>query len=236
MKCYHSRAIADVYLFLQANRNHGQGEGLNLKGGQDKRRSEPSTEQLYGVAIQFKQHPSGVLCVNVIKEGGPAWGKGILPGDVIASVDGRDVLQEPFEKVSPLIKGPQGSVVSIGFLRPEAESSLEENGIPVGQHYTVKIRRQESVFGRSFGSGRNLVSSSGYGEKSKASREDPKDEICDEDQAGAANLVARSQAIMQAAVVARANANSAILSAATRRNHHSLPSTLSDGLRVWFQM
>lgn len=50
----------------------------------------------------------------------------------------------PFEKVSPLIKGAPGSVVSIAFLRPaSSEQEDVERKIPEGQLFRVKIRRQD---------------------------------------------------------------------------------------------
>ena len=105
-----------------------------------------------GIGIQFKTHPSsGILFVTSILKDGPSQNKGIITGDVVAEVDGIDVLDRagaakpwPFEKVSPLIKGTPGSVVSIAFLRP-ASSEHEEAGqkIPEGQLFRVKIRRQD---------------------------------------------------------------------------------------------
>ena len=105
-----------------------------------------------GIGIQFKTHPSsGILYVTSILKDGPSQNKGIITGDVVAEVDGIDVLDRagaakpwPFEKVSPLIKGTPGSVVSIAFLRP-ASSEYEEAGqkIPEGQLFRVKIRRQD---------------------------------------------------------------------------------------------
>jgi hypothetical protein len=74
-----------------------------------------------------------------------------MTGDIVAEVDGVDVLNRgdgekpwPFERVSPLIKGAPGSVVTIAFLRPSAPPQDEDDpDIPEGQTFQVKIRRQD---------------------------------------------------------------------------------------------
>jgi hypothetical protein len=95
------------------------------------------TSKTHGIAIQFTQDESKAWRVQVVKENGPAWsvccyifssilnshvavyirGKGILPGDIIADVDGVDVLRLPFKEVTDLIRGPSNSIVSIGLIR-----------------------------------------------------------------------------------------------------------------------
>lgn len=56
-------------------------------GGKVREGQQPSgAPAAFGIGIQFKLHPSGLLCVNSIKEGGASDGKGILVGDIIAQV------------------------------------------------------------------------------------------------------------------------------------------------------
>jgi len=91
-----------------------------------------------GIGIQFKTHPSsGILYVTSILKDGPSQNRGIITGDIVAEVDGVDVLNRGdnhkpwlFEKVSPLIKGAPGSVVTIAFLRP-GEQDEDQPKIPV---------------------------------------------------------------------------------------------------------
>ena len=75
---------------------------------------------------------------SILKDG-PSQNRGIITGDIVAEVDGVDVLNRngaekpwPFEKVSPLIKGAPGSVVTIAFLRPSSEQDEDDPKIPVG--------------------------------------------------------------------------------------------------------
>ena len=93
-----------------------------------------------GIGIQFKTNPSsGILYVTSILKDGPSQNRGIITGDIVAEVDGVDVLNRgeglkpwPFERVSPLIKGAPGSVVTIAFLRPVSTEQEDDNAkIPV---------------------------------------------------------------------------------------------------------
>lgn len=93
-----------------------------------------------GIGIQFKTNPSsGILYVTSILKDGPSQNRGIITGDIVAEVDGVDVLNRgegqkpwPFEKVSPLIKGVPGSVVTIAFLRPASTDQEDDTAkIPV---------------------------------------------------------------------------------------------------------
>ena len=73
----------------------------------------------------------------------PHRGKGILVGDIIADVDGADVLRQPFKVVTDLIKGRKGTVVTIGFLRPKADTRLTPQNVVEGTRFEVKVRREE---------------------------------------------------------------------------------------------
>lgn len=124
-------------------------QGTAEAEAQDGEQQASNAPQVFGIGIQFKLHPSGLLCVNSIKEGGASHGKGILMGDVIAQVGGIDVLQQPFEIVSSLIKGSENSVVSISFLRASEENleigNLSREALLSGTRYYVKLRRSEPV-------------------------------------------------------------------------------------------
>ncbi len=66
-----------------------------------------------------------------------------MVGDIIADVDGADVLQQPFKVVSDLIKGKKGTVVTIGFFRPKADTPLTPQNVAEGTRFEVKVRREE---------------------------------------------------------------------------------------------
>ena len=113
-----------------------QESGRQLAGSQADSPRDGNT----GVGIQFKTNSnSSILYVTSILKDGPSQNRGIMTGDIVAEVDGVDVLNRgegekpwPFEKVSPLIKGVPGSVVTIGFLRPSAPPQDEDDHlIPV---------------------------------------------------------------------------------------------------------
>ncbi len=69
-----------------------------------------------GVGISIEEQQGHTVIVNVF-EGGPAYEAGILTGDVIASVDGQDVLDAGSMKAVELIRGEKGTSVEIGILR-----------------------------------------------------------------------------------------------------------------------
>lgn len=81
----------------------------------------------------------------------PAARAGIEPGDVVVSVDGASIAGESSEVASEKIKGPEGSEVRIGVIRPPGEKvrelrlTREQIALPVA---TGKV---ETVDGRKLG-------------------------------------------------------------------------------------
>ena len=153
-------ALLTRYRCLRANPPQQQESGRQLGssqafvggGGPGGSVNDSPRDGNTGVGIQFKTNTSsGILYVTSILKDGPSQNRGIMTGDIVAEVDGVDVLNRregekpwPFERVSPLIKGAPGSVVTIAFLRPSAPPQDEDDpGIPEGQTFQVKIRRQD---------------------------------------------------------------------------------------------
>jgi carboxyl-terminal processing protease len=98
-----------------------------------------------GVGIQIQDSDEGPLVVSVI-DATPAAQAGVMAGERIVSVDGKDVQDMPTEGVAALITGEAGTVVTIGLqggsagartLRltrariqlPDVETRLEDDGI-----------------------------------------------------------------------------------------------------------
>ena len=76
-----------------------------------------------GVTIQQRSDGQGLDVIQV-SQGGPAEEVGILPGDRIVSVDGKSILTMELEAVRSMIRGEEGTRVSITVLRGEVEKEF----------------------------------------------------------------------------------------------------------------
>lgn len=76
-----------------------------------------------GVTIQQRSDGQGLDVIQV-SQGGPAEEVGILPGDRIVSVDGKSILAMEIEAVRSMIRGEEGTRVSITVLRGEEEKEF----------------------------------------------------------------------------------------------------------------
>ena len=76
-----------------------------------------------GVTIQQRSDGQGLDVIQV-SQGGPAEEVGILPGDRIVSVDGKSILTMELEAVRSMIRGEEGTRVSITVLRGEEEKEF----------------------------------------------------------------------------------------------------------------
>lgn len=84
-----------------------------------------------GVGIYIEEKDGYVNVVNPI-EGQPAGKIGIKKGDLIISVDGKDIKDIGLQKVSSMIKGPEGTNVTLGIKRGK-------------EVLTFKIKRQTII-------------------------------------------------------------------------------------------
>ena len=84
-------------------RSHEDDGEESAQGGGGGREGEATSgaPAAFGIGIQFKLHPSGLLCVNSIKEAGASDGKGILMGDIIAQVKPFPLLDSQFGTAVP---------------------------------------------------------------------------------------------------------------------------------------
>jgi carboxyl-terminal processing protease len=78
---------------------------------------EDISGQFSGIGLSIVTVPRG-LRVDRVFPRSPAARAGIQPGDVVVTVEGRSIAGESSEVASAKIKGPEGSEVRIGVLRP----------------------------------------------------------------------------------------------------------------------
>lgn len=91
---------------------------------------EDTTGTFAGVGVQVRAVKGG-LEVTAVYRGGPAAQAGVRPGDLITAVDGVDVDGRDLAATIPLIKGPEGSEVTLDVVR--AGRALEPHVVRRGQ-------------------------------------------------------------------------------------------------------
>lgn len=69
-----------------------------------------------GITVQARTDGKGIDILEVV-EGGPAAEKGILVGDILVAVDGTDITAKELTEVSQLIRGSEGTDVTLTVLR-----------------------------------------------------------------------------------------------------------------------
>src|SRR5579859_2783281 len=86
---------------------------------------EDQEARYYGVGMYIVARPKDNK-VQVVSPfmGSPAFRAGIKPGDVLLSVEGKDVSGLPSAKISEMLKGPRGTTVHITMHREGAEQPL----------------------------------------------------------------------------------------------------------------
>lgn len=85
-----------------------------------------------GLGVELKTREQDLLILNVI-EGGPASRSGMRPGDRIVGVDGQSTRTIPTGRAADMLRGPEGSEVSIQL----------ERGTRQTETLTLRIRRQQ---------------------------------------------------------------------------------------------
>lgn len=80
--------------------------------------------QFVGIGVSIENRNGKVTVVNPF-ENSPAEKAGIVAGDVIASVDGENVLGKSMEEIKTLIVGESGTPVTVGVIRNNNETILE---------------------------------------------------------------------------------------------------------------
>ena len=77
-----------------------------------------------GLGVELRTHSDHLEIVNVIAEGSAGMG-GIVSGDRVTAVDGRQVLELGGDKAADLMRGPEGSFVSITVDRGERPQTIQ---------------------------------------------------------------------------------------------------------------
>ncbi|MCB8963847.1 MAG: S41 family peptidase [Bacteroidales bacterium] len=88
--------------------------------------NEPLEGGFDGIGIQFNMSNDTAVVVNTIPRG-PSEKLGILAGDRIIMVNGRNIagVKFPFDSIPKLLKGPTGTTVKVGIKRSEVKELID---------------------------------------------------------------------------------------------------------------
>jgi carboxyl-terminal processing protease len=87
----------------------------------NEQQAEP--QPFVGIGIQLTEQSGHVIIVGVL-EGSPAAGGGVLPGDVIMTINGTSVEGRSVTDVRQMIAGEEGAPVTLGLSRPQTGEML----------------------------------------------------------------------------------------------------------------
>jgi carboxyl-terminal processing protease len=85
---------------------------------------DETTGRFFGIGARLQPDPLGVKVVNVFADG-PAMKAGILAGDVITVVDGKNVAGMESDDVVLLIKGQENTTVRLKIIRSNAKEPID---------------------------------------------------------------------------------------------------------------
>lgn len=100
-----------------------EGHTRYLTAEEARAESEGLSGEYVGVGIQVDQRDDRIVVVTPLDHS-PAKEAGVLPGDLLLSVDGRDVTGMSVEEVVGLIRGEEGTSVTLVFERGEAREQV----------------------------------------------------------------------------------------------------------------
>jgi carboxyl-terminal processing protease len=95
------------------------GHSVFLNPGMVKALHVTETGKLKGVGVQVSMNAHRQIVILTPLDNSPAQRAGVRPGEIIMSVDGRDVAGMPLNQVASEISGPVGTAVELGILSPK---------------------------------------------------------------------------------------------------------------------
>ncbi len=98
-----------------------------------------------GVGVRLDQNQAGEIVVVTPIDDSPAWKAGVVPGDVIVKVNGESIVGMRIDDVTPKVKGPSGTQVTLTLKR----------GRNVEKTIDITMTRQEYQLPMIKGFGRN---------------------------------------------------------------------------------
>lgn len=98
-------------------------------------------KEFQGIGVVLLQGSDGSVVVSKLVDGGPAAKSGLVkPNDKIVEIDGKKLADQSFDKVMDMIRGKNGSTITLVLKRP-----VDENDGPTEKLFTVKLKREPIV-------------------------------------------------------------------------------------------
>lgn len=88
-------------------------------------RDELTRGDYVGIGITVLENPRGGVLIGTVFKDSPADRAGLQQGDLIVGVDGKDVTQEPLETVATMVRGVEGTDVTLTIQREGVEEPLQ---------------------------------------------------------------------------------------------------------------
>ncbi len=87
--------------------------------------NEKVNGEYVGIGTEIIQYTDLKVEVRASYENGPAYEAGIREGDIIIKVDGNDIHEKSLSEISSMVKGKEGTIVTITVLRGDEELTFE---------------------------------------------------------------------------------------------------------------
>ena len=132
------RQIVDTYFIGQADADAmADGAAAGMIGALDDRWSHYMNAEAYkayketmnnayvGIGVTITVREDGYIDILQVNEGGPAEKAGVLPGDMIVAVSGQDISSMDLDTVKGMIRGVEGTKVSVTVRRDGTDRELQ---------------------------------------------------------------------------------------------------------------
>ena len=132
------RQIVDTYFIGQVDADAmADGAAAGMIGALDDRWSHYMNAEEYkayketmnnayvGIGVTITVREDGYIDILQVNEGGPAEKAGVLPGDMIVAVSGQDISSMDLETVKGMIRGVEGTKVSVTVRRDGTDRELQ---------------------------------------------------------------------------------------------------------------
>ena len=113
-------SVADGYM-------DGLGDTYSMYMTQEeyKQYQQQNAGELIGIGVSAMLDDSGYLLLTAVSTDSPAEAAGLLAGDMLIKIDGKDVLAMGYEEAIEAIRGEDGTVVNIVYRRDSEEYTID---------------------------------------------------------------------------------------------------------------
>lgn len=111
-------------------------------------------KEFKGIGLVLKDTVNGVMVTHLLEGGPAARSKLIQPGDILMEVDGKSILDHPFEKTMELLHGDKNTKVKLTFKqKSDQESSNKIYTVELNREIIILNNDRVDVHSEAFGNG-----------------------------------------------------------------------------------